>query len=106
MHEETLPDNRIRYLYKITNMINQKLYIGQTVDPVSRWRGHCRDSATPKVPLQFAIKKYGNHNFAFEVIAACRSVDDANYLETELVKQYDSYVSNGKGYNATHGGMN
>jgi predicted GIY-YIG superfamily endonuclease len=106
MHEETLPDNRIRHLYKITNMINQKLYIGQTLEPNKRWHEHKRSAAIPKVPIHFAIKKYGNHNFTFEVIAACRSVDDANHLETELVKQYDSYAGNGKGYNATYGGMN
>jgi group I intron endonuclease len=99
-------NNRIIYLYRVTCVVNQKVYIGQTVDPASRWRGHRRDSAGPKVPFHHAIKKHGNENFLWEIIASCRSQDDANYLETELVKQYDSYVANEKGYNATHGGMN
>lgn len=99
-------DDRIIYLYRITCTINNKNYIGQTVDPTSRWRGHRRDSAYPKVPIQFAINKYGTHNFEFEIIASCKNQDDANELETLLVKQYDSFVSNNKGYNATHGGMN
>lgn len=107
MHDKTPDQNdRIIYLYRITCLVNQKVYIGQTVDPTSRWRGHRRDSADPKVPIQFAIKKHGNDNFDFEVIATCKGQDNANELETFLVAQYDSYVSNNKGYNATHGGMN
>ena len=96
----------MHYLYKITNIVNQKTYIGQTISPTQRWYAHQSASANPKVPLQFAIKKYGNHNFDFQIIAQCVSQDDANYLETELVKQYNSYIANGKGYNATFGGMN
>lgn len=97
---------RIIYLYCITCLINQKTYIGQTIDPTSRWRGHRRDSADPKVPLQFAIKKYGAHNFEFKIIASCKGQDNANELETLLVAQYDSFITNNKGYNATHGGAN
>lgn len=97
---------KIHYLYKITNQINYKVYVGQTVSPTIRWRDHLKASDNPKVPLQFAIKKYGSENFEFEVIASCKDQDAANYLETELVEQYNSFVSNGKGYNATRGGMN
>lgn len=103
---DEIKNERIIYLYRITCLVNQKIYIGQTVDPTSRWRGHRRDSAEPKVPIQFALKKYGAHNFEFEVIASCKTQDNANELETELVKQYNSYISNGLGYNATHGGYN
>jgi group I intron endonuclease len=99
-------ENRIIYLYRITCLVNHKIYVGQSVDPTSRWRAHRRDAADPKVPIQFAIKKHGAHNFEFEVIASCKNQDDANELETFLVAQYDSYVANGKGYNATHGGFN
>lgn len=107
MHDKTQnQNNRIIYLYRITCLVNQKIYIGQTVDPTSRWRAHRRDSADPKVPIQFAIKKHGTNNFDFEVIATCKGQDNANELETFLVTQYNSYVSNNKGYNATHGGMN
>jgi group I intron endonuclease len=99
-------ESRIIYLYCITCVINKKVYIGQTVNPNTRWRAHCRDAANPKVPFHFAIKKHGNHNFEFKIIASCKGQDNANELETELVKQYSSYVQHGKGYNATHGGMN
>jgi group I intron endonuclease len=107
MHEETRNQiDRIIYLYRVTCTINQKVYIGQTVDSNSRWRGHRRDAANPKVPFHFAIRKHGAHNFEFEIIACCKGQDNANDLETLLVAQYDSYVSHGKGYNASHGGMN
>ena len=101
-----MTNERIISLYKITNLINGKIYIGQTIEPTKRWHQHKRDAADPKVPFHFAIKKYGNHNFEFEVIASCKAWEDANYIETLLVTQYDSFVANGKGYNATLGGMN
>ena len=99
-------DNRTRYLYKATNQINNKLYIGQSLDPKYRWNQHLKNSYDPEYPFQFAIRKYGFHNFIFEVIATCKSLNDANELEILLIDQYDSYVSNGKGYNATRGGFN
>lgn len=107
MTNETLKqDNKIYYLYKITNKINGKIYIGQTVQPNKRWNQHRNDAANPKIPFHYAIKKYGAQNFEFEIIATCKSQDDTNYIETLLVKQYNSFIANGKGYNATHGGMN
>lgn len=60
----------------------------------------------PTQIIHHAMIKCGLDNFVFEVIASCRSQDNANYIETELVKQYDSFVKNGKGYNVTLGGMN
>lgn len=101
-----MSNNRIIFLYCVTCLINNKYYIGQTVDCSSRWLGHRRDSANPKVPFHHAIKKYGAHNFKFEVIATCKGQDNANELETLLVSQYDSFITNGNGYNATHGGFN
>lgn len=97
---------RIIYLYRVTCQINGKVYVGQTVKPSARWWQHRNDAANPKVPFHYAIKKHGANNFDFEVIASCKGQDNANFLETALVKQYNSYVDNGYGYNATHGGMN
>jgi len=105
MSNET-QNNRIYYLYRVTNKINNKIYIGQTVKPSARWWQHKHDAIDPKIPFHYAINKYGADNFEFEIIATCKSQNDANYIETELVKQYESHISTGKGYNATHGGMN
>ena len=94
----------MHYLYRITNTVKSKVYIGQTINPASRWYRHKADSAYPKQVLHFAIKKYGNENFIFEVIACCLTQDNANYLEIELIKQYDSRNQK-KGYNINEGGF-
>jgi len=96
----------MNYLYKITNIINGKLYIGQTKNPRRRWNKHKEMSLKPIQIISLAIQKYGFDNFTYEVIASCKTLDDANQLEIELIKQYDSYVSYDKGYNCTHGGKN
>lgn len=105
MNKET-QDNRIHYLYRITNKINGKIYIGQSVDTVRRWYEHKREAAQekPSMAISCAIKKYGNDAFEFEVIACCKTWDDANEIETLLVLQYDSLINNGKGYNVSLGG--
>jgi group I intron endonuclease len=98
-------DNRIHYLYRIINKINGKIYIGQTVEPDKRWYQHRRDAANPTMVIHHAINKYGADNFEFEVIAGCKTWDDANDTETLLVSQYNSLVSE-QGYNVSLGGYN
>jgi group I intron endonuclease len=99
-------DNRIYYLYRITNKINGKIYIGQTVQPEKRWTQHKTSAASdsPRMIISYAIKKYGNDAFEFEVIAGCKTWEDANEIETLLVAQYGSLVPNG--YNVSLGGFN
>jgi group I intron endonuclease len=97
-------DNRIHYLYRITNTINGKIYIGQTVQPQKRWNQHKRDSIRPNQVLHHAIKKYGDSAFEFEIIAGCRSWEDANETETLLIAQYNCLVPSG--YNVALGGIN
>jgi group I intron endonuclease len=94
----------MHYLYKITNTINGKNYIGQTVNLTKRWWRHRNDAADPKYPIHYAIKKYGAHNFEFIAIATCKTDEDANYLEILLIDQCESHISKGKGYNITKGG--
>jgi len=96
------------YLYKITCLSNQKLYIGQTVQPEKRWTQHKTNAASkaPNMVIAQAIKKHGNENFEFEVIASCKTQEDANEIETLLVQQYESHISTGKGYNVSNGGYN
>ena len=60
-------------IYKITNIINQKIYIGQSIDIEKRWGEHKRNAFNPKThtynyPLYKAIRKYGLANFQFEVL--------------------------------------
>ena len=82
-------------IYKITNKINNKAYIGYTETPEERWRDH-KVGRGSKVVFQ-AIKKYGLENITFEVIAN-DSVDN----EDMYIQEHNTMYPNG--YNLTPGG--
>ena len=90
-------------IYKITNIINGKIYIGQTIYSLGvRWSQHCAKSSNcPK--LSNAIKKYGIENFTIEVIEICNSMEELNKREEYWIKELDSM---NKGYNLCEGGSN
>jgi len=93
------------FIYKITNKITNKCYIGETVkpDPEKRWTQHKntikRGIGCPA--LQDAVKKYGVENFKFDVILICFDEDRFKY-EIEYIKKYNTLVPNG--YNILEGG--
>lgn len=98
----------MHFLYKITNIINNKVYIGQTNNN-RRWSQHKWFAKNPEktnMPISFAINKYGSINFHYQIIATCLTYDDANYLEVLLINQYESHISTNKGYNVSLGGNN
>ena len=94
------------FIYKITNIISKKVYIGQTkeVDPIKRWKGHqaafSKNAGCPA--LRDAVKKYGIENFKFEVIIICFDEDRFKY-EKEYIIKYNSLIPNG--YNILEGGI-
>lgn len=95
----------MHYLYRITNCLNNKVYIGQSDNANRRWAYH-KNQATKKKPAQYinrAMKKYGIDNFQFEVIATCLTQEDADEIEVLLIQQYDSR-NNENGYNIKSGG--
>lgn len=95
----------MHYLYKITNQLNEKVYIGQTIDDKNRWHAH-KSFAKQALPVQYihrAMAKYSSENFEFEVIATCRTQEDADETEKMLIIQYDSQNKE-SGYNISHGG--
>jgi group I intron endonuclease len=78
-------------IYKITNLINKKVYVGQTtVKPQKRFNQHINDSKNnpKKSIIAQAIKKYGVENFSFEVILECYSQEELNSKETEQILLY------------------
>jgi group I intron endonuclease len=93
------------FIYKITNTITQKCYIGETksINPEDRWKQHqytfTRNGGCPA--LRDAVKKYGINNFKFQVLIICFDVDRYIY-EKEYIKKYNSVVPNG--YNILEGG--
>ncbi len=92
------------YIYKISNDINNKVYIGKTLASISeRWKEHLSDMdkrKNEKRPLYAAMRKYGTSHFHIEEIEQC-SNDIINERECYWIDFYDSY---GNGYNATKGG--
>lgn len=91
------------FIYKITNDINQKVYIGKTERGVEeRFKEHCRDylkRSCEKRPLYAAMKKYGPEHFHVELV---EETDHPEEREQYWIKFYNSYGSTG--YNATMGG--
>ena len=93
-------------IYKITNCINNKSYIGQTVqkNPKMRWYDHqAKARKGIKHPLFNALSKYGVEKFIWEVIDSATTIDQLNMLEEYYVTKYDT-INNG--YNICKAGGN
>lgn len=88
-------------VYRITNTVNGKLYLGITVNPIKRWWEHKRCAKKTHTKLYNAIKKYGAEAFKFEVLHWCNSREDARDLENLAISVCDSIA---KGYNMCPGG--
>ena len=91
-------------IYKITNQINKKIYVGQTIGILSkRWREHCFQAkeGSKTYYLYQAMRKYGIENFDIEEIEEC-SNDKLNERECYWIKYYNSFGEGG--YNLTPGG--
>lgn len=98
-------------IYKIENLINGKIYIGQSVNTGARWSAHKQVLSAPshvselKKPLYKDMYKYGIKNFSFEVIEECKK-ENLNEREIYWIQKYNSYYfdENSNGYNLTRGG--
>lgn len=92
------------YIYKITNKINDKIYIGKTLKTIEeRWKEHCRDfkrERNEKRPLYNAMLKYGIENFEISILEEVSS-EEINDKETYWIEKLGSFKY---GYNATKGG--
>ena len=97
-------------IYKIENMINHKIYIGQSENIEKRWKQH--KGREDNIHLKNAMEKYGLNNFSFEVLI--KFIDGPfnkkylNKFEEYFGKKYDA-INRNKGYNireyGTHGKM-
>jgi group I intron endonuclease len=84
------------FIYKTTNLVNGKIYIGQTIGDRPNYIGSGK-------LLKAAINKYGKENFKREILEYCDNVDHMNEREVIWIARYDS--TNQKiGYNLEHGG--
>jgi len=95
------------YIYKITNLINGKIYVGQTIqkNPKMRWYSHLADARSTKRKgyLQNSINKHGPENFHWEVIDQAMSLDELNQKE---IKWLDHYKKTNIVYNLREAGGN
>lgn len=92
-------------IYKIENIINHKVYIGQSTNIQKRWIRHKStafnvDDHSYENPLYRAMRKYGIENFNFSVLEEC-SCEELNQRERFWIKKYNSFF---EGYNLTFGG--
>ena len=76
-------------IYKITNKLNGKSYIGQSTDIERRWREHHYRYWNNDNVIYMAFRKYGIENFDFSIIEEC-STQELNLREEYWINYYDS----------------
>jgi len=92
-------------IYKITNLLNQKCYIGQTIQPIQKriyHHFHPNKKAKTRSAIANAIQKYGESNFKVEILTYAESQVELDQLEINLIEINNSLAPNG--YNLAGGG--
>lgn len=93
-------------IYLIKNLINNKVYVGQSINIKARWSEHKRKlnkNCHDNLHLQNSWNKYGANNFEFKVIEEC-DLDSINEREIYYIYKYNSACYE-NGYNKTLGGQ-
>lgn len=105
-NQKLLP--KIFYLYKITNLINEKIYYGRTDNIKRRWHLHKtlpfhidEKKANESPKLYRSIRKYGLDNFSFEIIKTFTMEKDCKIAEIDYIKNFNTIK---KGMNISEGG--
>lgn len=90
-------------IYVLTNQVNGKKYVGQTIMDVQlRFSRHCLRSQY-KTRISFAIQKYGKDKFSVYTVASAKNQADLDYLERLFIADLRTTESD-HGYNVTPGG--
>ena len=99
------------YIYMFVNRINNKKYVGQTInDNNTRYCQHMsavklEQNSEYNSPLHRAMRKYGIENFDYQILAKnIQNIDILNSLEEYYIRQYNTQIPNG--YNIEAGGKN
>ena len=96
-------------IYKVTNLVNQKIYIGQSINSLDhRKKQHYKESKYHKNDTTYfhnALKKYSEQDFIWEVLEELTSLEELNSRETYWIEYYQS-TNKEKGYNLKLGGNN
>tara|TARA_R110002050_G_scaffold212773_1_gene348935 strand:- start:20 stop:622 length:603 start_codon:yes stop_codon:yes gene_type:complete len=86
------------YIYKTTNLLNTKIYIGLNRSPVSETKNYLGSG----VAFKKAFKKYGRENFKKEILEECNSITELDNKERYWISYFNATGTNG--YNITKGG--
>ena len=104
----SVQQNNLFFVYVLENLINGKIYVGQTTTHFfKRWRKHVSvangQNDKRRCYFQNAIKKHGEDNFVFKDVISVKDKSSMNLLEKLKIKQLKS---NNRlfGYNLTSGG--
>jgi group I intron endonuclease len=93
-------------VYLLTNKINGKQYVGQTIESLQqRWKNHCWAAFNKKHRSEYlickALRKYGKDVFLVEQLDTAKTLDELNQKEKEWIAKLGTF---GNGYNMTEGG--
>ena len=94
------------FIYKITNSLTGKVYIGQTIrNPQTRFYEHMNDKLSNDY-FHSAVRKYGADAFTYEVIDTAENQEELNRKEMMWIKYYNAYAKDetSNGYNTNYGG--
>lgn len=88
------------YIYLITNHINGKQYVGQTIQSLhDRFAQHAKKASVKgNMILPLAIQKYGKTNFSIQLLKICYSLEEMNYFERYFADRLKTWASD-RGYN-------
>lgn len=93
------------YIYKILNLINNKIYIGQSIDVKRRFNRHINDALKGiEYPLYNDIRLYGAKNFIIDIIDEASNQEELNYKESYWINFYNS-INPDIGYNQINTGF-
>lgn len=94
-------------VYKITNIINSKIYVGITTKElrfrISTYKSMCKNKKDNKHRIVMAMKKYGFDNFIFDILCICDTKEELKIKEIEYIKHFSSCDPQ-IGYNVSLGG--
>lgn len=101
----------MHYIYKYTNKITGKHYVGQTNNLQKRFNGHKSEAFNPKspgynLPFHIAIRKYGMENFSYDILEEIADGESQEFIdnrEVYFIGYYHSLTTE-NGYNLTLGG--
>lgn len=91
-------------VYKVTNILNNMIYIGATKNLKRRMNEHKSHSKKKGNRFYEAICEYGFENFKFDVLYKCESKEEVFEKEQYYIEKYDS-TNDSVGYNQTKGGI-